>query len=742
MNAPALEEKRDANFLYLNRDNRWLGFQWRGLELDECEGLLTLATVPRLQDAEPPSPATAASPHGIAGVAVGPDGSVYFSDLANHRASKIDGCDGATAPAPCVGGEGPHPTQFRRPRGMIFHPIRRALLVADSGNDRIQVFEINSFQLLDVWEGLDDPRSLAVDLSGNVYVVESGSHRVRKFDMRGAEVEEFWENAQKKGVLKKPAEVAIDASSEAANVHVLDHAASKVFVFDRHGVHLEGVIDLKIEHPMGLAVKGDALYVGDTDRKRIFKFKRSESAREWGFVGEAIGYHAPVAALAVTENGVLLAHPGGDHSPARLDEKKGYVKRGFLWGGPFVNPSLRREQWHKLRGILAALPPGTHIQLFVYPTDGDDEPQTPASGAPPWKGGSEELSYGVETLHHPGGWRRPPLDVAEFVFSGAPAHRVWVGAEFISEDGLGSPSLSQIRLDFDHEKLLQYLPAIYSENPAPANLLARFLSLFGSFFGELEREIGRLSRLFDPEATPEKFLSWLAGWLALEIEEEWRRDRKREAIAKAIELYAWRGTVAGLRQALRFFAGVEAHIEEPLLQSNWWALPADEDSPESGRASLLGFTTMLVAAEAQGAVVGTTAALDQSHLIRQEKFGAPLFDDVAHRFSVRLYRGGSFGVETGETARAVLDREKPAHTDYHLCVVEPNLRIGFQSRVGIDTIVAGPVQPTSLGLAEAGLVLGGEPAGRIGQRSSIGQTTRLGLRPFEVEHSKKFCGSK
>jgi len=197
-----------------------------------------------------------------------------------------------------------------------------------------------------------------------------------------------------------------------------------------------------------------------------------------------------------------------------------------------------------------------------------------------------------------------------------------------------------------------------------------------------------------------------------------------------------------LRQSLRFFAGVEAHIEEPLLQSNWWALPADEDSPESGRTSLLGFTTMLVAAEAQGAVVGTTAALDQSHLITQEEFGAPLFDDVAHRFSVRLYRGGSFGVETVEKARAVLDREKPAHTDYHLCVVEPNLRIGFQSRVGIDTIVAGSVQPTSLGLAEAGLVLGGEPAGRIGQRSSIGQTTRLGLRPFEVEHSKKFCGSK
>src|SRR5262245_50066571 len=147
---------------------------------------------------------------------------------------------------------------------------------------------------------------------------------------------------------------------------------------------------------------------------------------------------------------------------------------------------------------------------------------------------------------------------------------------------------------------------------------------------------------------------------------------------------------------------------------------------------------MLVASEAQGAVVGTTATLDQSHLITEEEFGAPLFDDLAHRFSVQLYRGGAFGGETIETVRALLDREKPAHTDYHVCIIEPNFRVGFQSRIGIDTIVAGPAAPAGPAAttpAESGLVLGGEPAGRIGQRSSVGRTTRLGLRPFEAGDS-------
>jgi hypothetical protein len=37
----------------------------------------------------------------------------------------------------------------------------------------------------------------------------------------------------------------------------------------------------------------------------------------------------------------------------------------------------------------------------------------------------------------------------------------------------------------------------------------------------------------------------------------------------------------------------------------------------------------------------------------------------------------------------VLDREKPAHTTYHLCVIEPRMRVGLQSIVGVDAIVGG-----------------------------------------------------
>jgi len=43
-----------------------------------------------------------------------------------------------------------------------------------------------------------------------------------------------------------------------------------------------------------------------------------------------------------------------------------------------------------------------------------------------------------------------------------------------------------------------------------------------------------------------------------------------------------------------------------------------------------------------------------------------------------------------DTVRAVIEREKPAHTVCQLCVIAPRMRVGRQCRVGIDTVVAGP----------------------------------------------------
>jgi len=420
----------------------------------------------------------------------------------------------------------------------------------------------------------------------------------------------------------------------------------------------------------------------------------------------------------------------------------GYVKHGFLVGGPFQNSSSRREQWHRLKAIVTPLASDAHLQLFLF-TSGDATPlEGLAAGDPPWNQGAVDLTTFIERHRLQGGplrqWCQIALDSPECLIPGDSLDYVWVGAA-LSGDGRASAALSQMRMDFDYQTYLRFLPAIYQEDPLSRQFLIRLLSLLTGPFGNVEQEIANLARVFDPAATPSAFEAWLAGWLGLALNENWNDEKRRQAIAGAFQMYALRGTTEGLGGAVRFLTGMDVHIDEPILNASWWSLPADEGSAElQTRTSILGFTTMLASAEPQGAVVGTTAILDQSHLIDQDAFGGPLFTDVVHQFSVLLYRGRFYSEQRHGEVRAALDQEKPAHTAYHLCVVEPRMRIGFQARVGIDSVVAGPILPTALTDTPVGggpLILAGDVPGRMGNQSRIGRTTRLGEGTVEAQAS-------
>jgi phage tail-like protein len=269
-------------------------------------------------------------------------------------------------------------------------------------------------------------------------------------------------------------------------------------------------------------------------------------------------------------------------------------------------------------------------------------------------------------------------------------------------------------------------------------LLGRFVSLFEASFEDLENRIASLPVSFDAQAAPPELLPWLASWLGIELRAEQDEDSRRAAIASAFDMHGQRGTRAGLEAAIRAQTGLDAVVEEPIVQTDWWALP-DAGEASVHTAPALGFTTVLASADPQGAVAGASATLDASHLISSDEYGAPLFSDVAHRFTVRVYRGAHFTPHTLDEVARVLDREKPVHTDYHICVVEPCMQVGLQARLGIDTVVAGGDPPARLpGLTQASahssksarrsahLRLGGQPAGRMGHSSRVGDTTRLG----------------
>ncbi|MCG6986092.1 MAG: phage tail protein [Thiocapsa sp.] len=344
----------------------------------------------------------------------------------------------------------------------------------------------------------------------------------------------------------------------------------------------------------------------------------------------------------------------------------GYTARGAFVGGPFDAPLAL--PWHRLRVHADPLHQASRMQLFTRVEAADtDLGDIDLAAEQPFPG--------------TGGWHPVSAGCLDALIPGD-GPRLWLGG-ILRGDGTSSPRIHQIRVGYGRDGWIDHLPAIYRRDATEADLLDRLLALGESIGDGLDRAISDLPRLFDPAAAPGEgipsWLTWLAGWQAFELAETWSDDDKRTYLAEAFALHGKRGTREGLRRYLKLYAGVNAYIEEPARNTHLWCL--DE-------TSTLGLSTMLAPAHPQGAVLDATATLGESHLTLGEALGAALFEDLAHRFYVwidcsQLDRPGALAA-----VHEVLEREKPAHTTYELCLIEPRMRVGAQARLGIDAIVA------------------------------------------------------
>jgi phage tail-like protein len=99
--------------------------------------------------------------------------------------------------------------------------------------------------------------------------------------------------------------------------------------------------------------------------------------------------------------------------------------------------------------------------------------------------------------------------------------------------------------------MLQSDPVVQELADAFDQALAPVLSVLDNFHSYL-----------DPMLTPPDFLDWLAGWLAQPLDETWALERRRELVARAVELNRVRGTRAALAEQVRIYTGGEVEISD------------------------------------------------------------------------------------------------------------------------------------------------------------------------------------
>lgn len=121
-----------------------------------------------------------------------------------------------------------------------------------------------------------------------------------------------------------------------------------------------------------------------------------------------------------------------------------------------------------------------------------------------------------------------------------------------SGNGQRTPRISALRIYYPRFSYLEhYLPALYREDAQSASFLDRFLANIEGFYTTIEDRIAAAQMLFDVRSAPVEVLDWLADWLGVALDPAWSEDKRRLFIKRAIEFFHYRGTLRGLRIALR-----------------------------------------------------------------------------------------------------------------------------------------------------------------------------------------------
>ena len=119
------------------------------------------------------------------------------------------------------------------------------------------------------------------------------------------------------------------------------------------------------------------------------------------------------------------------------------------------------------------------------------------------------------------------------------------------------------------------LPALYQDD----DFAQRFLDGLDEVVAPIYSTIDNFDAYLDPYLTPEDFLSWLAGWVGVALDESWDESRRRAIVARAVDLYRMRGTAIGLKGQVEIQTGGTVEIVEN--GATGWSVDAGGDLPGS-----------------------------------------------------------------------------------------------------------------------------------------------------------------
>jgi phage tail-like protein len=725
---------------------------WRAASLTHattgggCLQLARTSSVPfPLADIAPP-PGTLGGLIHATGIAADAQGRVYILDAASCTLKRYNRCLQQFIQLPCIGPQGCEPRQLNSPNGLAIS-CSGNLYIADTGNHRVQVFSLQGLALRRIWGPLEvveaegqltvrpavpkqsepaatgdcpppllypsgtwQPWDVAVTSRGWAYVSDYANGLIHVFDPRGCWHSALTGEGPHTPRLSKPTRVAVDREGR---IFVVQQGSNSVVILSPEGQFL-GSITSPDDVPgpfcpvaVTIDVSGN-LCVCDLASQctHVYQLPATGSPRFCqclpGCFATALVFDSSGNAI-FSDGKQLLCQPAAS---------------SFALTGTFVSSALDSKTyrcvWHRV-ALTGAVPSGTAVRVDTFTSESpktDDEILSLA--ATRWSTGQ------IHTASDSGEWD---------CLIQAPAGRyLWLRLTLTS-DGTATPSLARTRVYYPRNSSLRYLPATYRADTTSADFLDRFLSIFDSLRGPLSSQITDMAALFDPMATPSgatpqsDFLSWLASWLGISFKSSWPLARRRQLVRQAHTLFRLRGTPAGLSLHVQLYAGVQPRILELFRLRRWLFVNG---------ASLGNDTTLFGNSVMNRLQLDVHSSVGSFQLIDYGDPSLDLFNQYAHRFLVVVPRWPGSGQADEQALQQIIELAKPAHTVAQLQWAEPRLRIGLQSFIGVDSVIAAYPSGVIEGQGKlghdtvlSGSTAHGSPSMQVGLRSVIGCNASL-----------------
>lgn len=593
------------------------------------------------------------------GLAVGADGRLFLADPAGNQILTYTTHQGRflplwpARPAPIGDDEpcrqlpaAPDPYALLKPRGVAVSPAGD-LVVADSGHSRVIIYAWPSLaarHIIHLPGG--EPWDIAHDSHGYLYVADAKANRVHRFDRLWRRMSSYVGGVP---LLSAPRHLAIDDNDHVLVINAaagrrIDCATWQVLTgggvpalveLDEQGQATADVLPSLFERnlPPPLRLDETGLWLPQDERPRCPALL--------------------LTGLQVDRLGRLLG-AGGAPGPMLMARPATvrFPRVGRFVTAPF-NSQIYECAWHRLY-FDADIPEGASITVRTL-TDPAILDATRVNDLPDSR------------------WSRPLTiaagDPPEILVQSGPGQVLWVELT-LTGNGATTPLIRALTIYAPRTSSLGYLPPVFFEDPVSADFLDRFLSYFDTIFAEIESQIERFSGYLDPDGAPAgDFLSWLGSWFDIEFLAEWSEQTRREFVRSAIALYKQRGTIPGLQAMLRLHSAtptLNPVIIEHYRLRNFAMRRMPSGDLVDGKLYLTGFPF------------------------------DPSADEITHHFTVVLPGMMADSAAALATLHRLIEAQKPAHTRYELRLVEPGVRIGCQSTIGVDMLV-GPYPTAALG---------------------------------------------